>query len=98
MPYCVSDGFMNNIAAKSSSTEITIPQLETYLYNRNWADFVFEDENDLMLLFVAPTDMEIEAEITFRRNIWPQLGGLWNFYVNVNETKILEVYVKKVRR
>lgn len=35
MPYCVSDGFMNNIAAKSSSTEITIPQLETYLYNRN---------------------------------------------------------------
>ena len=93
MPYCVSDGFMNNIAAKSSSTEITIPQLETYLYNRNWADFVFEDENDLMLLFVAPTDMEIEAEITFRRNIWPQLGGLWNFYVNVNETRILEVYV-----
>ena len=93
MPYCVSDGFVDNIAAKSSSTEITIPQLETYLYNRNWADFVFEDENDLMLLFVAPTDMEIEAEITFRRNIWPQLGGLWNFYVNVNETKILEVYV-----
>ena len=93
MPYCVSDGFMNNIAAKSSSTEITIPQLETYLYNRNWADFVFEDENDLMLLFVAPTDIEIEAEITFRRNIRPQLGGLWNFYVNVNETRILEVYV-----
>lgn len=93
MPYLLCQGFVNNIAAKSSSTEITIPQLETYLYNRNWADFVFEDENDLMLLFVAPTDMEIEAEITFRRNIWPQLGGLWNFYVNVNETKILEVYV-----
>lgn len=93
MPYLVCQGFVDNIAAKSSSTEITIPQLETYLYNRNWADFVFEDENDLMLLFVAPTDMEIEAEITFRGNIWPQLGGLWNFYVNVNETKILEVYV-----
>ena len=93
MPYLLCQGFVNNIAAKSSSTEITIPQLETYLYNRNWADFVFEDENDLMLLFVAPTDMEIEAEITFRGNIWPRLNGLWNFYVNVNETKILEVYV-----
>ena len=93
MPYLVCQGFVNNIAAKSSSTEITIPQLETYLFNRNWADFVFEDENDPMFLFVAPTDMEIEAEITFRGNIWPRLGGLWNFYVNVNETKILEVYV-----
>ena len=93
MPYLVCQGFVNNIAAKSSSTEIIIPQLETYLFNRNWADFVFEDENDPMFLFVAPTDMEIEAEITFRGNIWPRLGGLWNFYVNVNETKILEVYV-----
>ena len=93
MPYLVCQGFVNNIAAKSSSTEITIPQLEAYLFNRNWADFVFEDENDPMFLFVAPTDMEIEAEITFRGNIWPRLGGLWNFYVNVNETKILEVYV-----
>lgn len=93
MPYLLCQGFVNNIAAKSSSTEITIQQLETYLFNRNWADFVFEDENDPMFLFVAPTDMEIEAEITFRGNIWPRLGGLWNFYVNVNETKILEVYV-----
>ena len=93
MPYLVCQGFVNNIAAKSSSTEITIPQLETYLFNRNWADFVFEDEDDFMFLFVAPTDMEIEAEITFRGNIWSRLNGLWNFYVNVNETKILEVYV-----
>lgn len=93
MPYLVCQGFVDNIAAKSSSTEITIPQLETYLFNRNWADFVFEEENDLMFLSVAPTDMEIEAEITFRGNIWPRINGLWNFYVNVNETKILEVYV-----
>ena len=93
MPYLVCQGFVDNIAAKSSNTEITIPQLETYLFNRNWADFVFEDENDLMFLSVAPTDMEIEVEITFRGNIWPRLNGTWNFYVNVNETKILEVYV-----